>query len=99
MLTATAFHAAGSGEKDEKAVLGDSGTPEEVEKGLLLLIASDTPGLQVYACLNPFLLMLSIMQSYFSNFYLVFISILCWIQTNYLSCKPRRVLICVQCWR
>lgn len=48
MLTATAFHAAGSG---EKAVLGDSGTPEEVEKGLLLLIASDTPGLQVHASL------------------------------------------------
>jgi hypothetical protein len=44
VLTATAFHAAGSG---GKAVVGDFGTPEEVEKGLLLLIASDTPGLQV----------------------------------------------------
>lgn len=49
VLTATAFHAAGSG---EKTALGDSGTPEEVEKGLLLLIASDTPGLQVHVFLT-----------------------------------------------
>lgn len=49
VLTATTFHAAGSG---EKAVFGDSGTAEEVEKGLLLLIASDTPGLQVDVASN-----------------------------------------------
>ena len=51
VLAATAFHAAGSG---EKAVSGDSSTPEEAEKGLLLLIASDTPGLQVYVAFNLF---------------------------------------------
>jgi len=59
VLTATAFHAAGS---SEKAVLGDSGTQEEVEKGLLLLIASDTPGLQVYAFPNPSHVILPIIQ-------------------------------------
>jgi hypothetical protein len=56
VLTATAFHAAGSG---GKAVVGDFGTPEEVEKGLLLLIASDTPGLQVYVASNLFHILLS----------------------------------------
>lgn len=50
VLTATAFYAADSGEK----AVGDSDTPEEAEKGLLLLIASDTPGLQVYVLLNLF---------------------------------------------
>ncbi|XP_024368287.1 uncharacterized protein [Physcomitrium patens] len=44
VLTATAFHTSGSG---DKSVIGYSGTPDEVEKGLLSLIASDTPGLQV----------------------------------------------------
>lgn len=44
MLTATAFHAVGPG---EKGAMKDSGVLQEVEKGFLLLIASDTPGLQV----------------------------------------------------
>jgi hypothetical protein len=39
-----AFHAAGPGGKDSG---GDSSSLQEVEKGLLMLIASDTPGLQV----------------------------------------------------
>jgi hypothetical protein len=43
-LTAMAFHAAGPGGKDSG---GDSSSLQEVEKGLLMLIASDTPGLQV----------------------------------------------------
>ncbi|KAG0562083.1 hypothetical protein M758_9G172900 [Ceratodon purpureus] len=46
VLTATAFHATGPGEKGT-TVMRDSGVSQEVEKGLLLLIASDTPGLQV----------------------------------------------------
>lgn len=45
-LTATAFHSVGPG---EKGAMRDSGALQEVEKGLLLLIASDTPGLQVSA--------------------------------------------------
>lgn len=49
VLTATAFHTSGSG---DKSVIGYSGTPDEVEKGLLSLIASDTPGLQVCLSLN-----------------------------------------------
>ncbi|XP_024389610.1 uncharacterized protein [Physcomitrium patens] len=44
VLTATAFHAVGPG---EKGAMKDSGVLQEVEKGFLLLIASDTPGLQV----------------------------------------------------
>lgn len=47
-MTATAFHAVGPG---EKGGMRDSGVPQEVEKGLLLLIASDTPGLQVWSAL------------------------------------------------
>lgn len=47
-LTATAFHAVGPG---EKGAMRDSGALQEVEKGLLLLIASDTPGLQVSSVL------------------------------------------------
>lgn len=43
-LTATAFHSVGRG---EKGAMRDSGALQEVEKGLLLLIASDTPGLQI----------------------------------------------------
>ena len=53
MLTATAFHAAGSSEKGAM-VLRDPGVSQEVEKGLLLLIASDTPGLQVRSALFLF---------------------------------------------
>jgi len=44
VLTATAFHPSGHG---EKGLVGESNFSQEVEKGLLLLIASDTPGLQV----------------------------------------------------
>jgi hypothetical protein len=42
-LTAMAFHTAGSGGKDSEQ---DSRSLQEVEKGLLMLIASDAPGLQ-----------------------------------------------------
>ena len=44
VLTATAFHPSGHG---EKGLVGEPNFSQEVEKGLLLLIASDTPGLQV----------------------------------------------------
>lgn len=44
VLTATAYHPSGHG---EKGLVGESNFSQEVEKGLLLLIASDTPGLQV----------------------------------------------------
>jgi hypothetical protein len=54
VLTATAFHAAGPGEKGAM-IMRDSGLSQEVEKGLLLLIASDTPGLQVCSGLFLFL--------------------------------------------
>lgn len=43
VLTATAFHPSGHG---EKGLVGEPNFSQEVEKGLLLLIASDTPGLQ-----------------------------------------------------
>lgn len=42
MLTATAFHTS------EKGAVRDCGSLQEVEKGFLLLVASDTPGLQVF---------------------------------------------------
>jgi len=42
-LTVMAFHTAGSGGKDSEQ---DSRSLQEVEKGLLMLIVSDAPGLQ-----------------------------------------------------
>ena len=49
VLTDTAFHAAAPGEKGAIVTRESSGVAQEVEKGMLLLIASDTPGLQVKA--------------------------------------------------
>jgi len=63
-LTATAFHAVGPG---EKGAMRESSASQEVEKGLLLLIASDTPGLQVRSALL-FARLISKMKRYYEYF-------------------------------
>ncbi len=78
-LTAMAFHAAGPGGKDSG---GDSSSLQEVEKGLLMLIASDTPGLQVRSWQITLLLVQFGMGCWTHNLYILKATVL---QQNNLS--------------
>jgi hypothetical protein len=76
-----AFHAAGPGGKDSG---GDSSSLQEVEKGLLMLIASDTPGLQVGSWQITLLLVQFGMGCWTHNLYILKATVL---QQNN-SCHP-----------